>query len=115
MFISCKLLLTKGYLALYLIYQTNKNTRKMQNLKKVLTEGELKVLLAVCEAAVDSTGGDFTYADEVQTDFNSQQLGGYLTQLSQKGFLYISDDAFKQICNAYDNCDDLYELFELIK
>ena len=87
----------------------------MLNITNKLTEGELKVLLAVCEAAVDSTGGDFTYADEVETDFNAQQLGGYLTQLSQKGFIYVSDDEFKQICNAYDNCDYLDELYELIK
>ncbi len=87
----------------------------MKNFTNKLTEGELKVLLAVCEAAVDSTGGDFTYADEVETDFNAHQLGGYLTQLSQKGFIYVSDDEFKQICNAYDNCDYLDELYELIK
>jgi len=87
----------------------------MTNLKNKLTKGELKVLLSVCEAAIISTGGEFTYANEIKTDLNSQQLGGYITQLSKKDLIYVTEDEFKQICNAYDNCDYLDELYELIK
>lgn len=87
----------------------------MKNFTETLTEGEVKALKAVCEAAIDSTGGDFTYADEVETEFSFNQLGGYISQLTQKGWIYVTDDKFKQIGVAHPKCDDFQEIEELIK
>ena len=86
----------------------------MKNLKNKLTEGELKVLKALIESSW-AYGGDFTYADEIETEYNSKQLGGYLSQLTQKGLIYVTDDEFKQIGNAMHRYDNLYDLEELIK
>tara|TARA_R110000851_G_scaffold210596_1_gene363181 strand:- start:896 stop:1144 length:249 start_codon:yes stop_codon:yes gene_type:complete len=65
-----------------------------------LTTKENEVLNAICDAAIEYTGGDFTYADEITTDLNPQQLGGYITQLVQKGIIYVCDEE-KQICGAF--------------
>ena len=72
-------------------------------MKNELTAKEVEVLNAICNAAIEYTGGEFTYADEVTTDLNPQQLGGYLTQLVQKGIIDVSEEDCNQISgNGYD-------------
>jgi hypothetical protein len=72
-------------------------------MKNELTTKEVEVLNAICNAAIEYTGGEFTYADEVATDLNPQQLGGYLTQLVQKGIIDVSEEDCNQISgNGYD-------------
>lgn len=74
-----------------------------------LTNKETEVLNAICEAAIQYTGGDFTYADEVTTDLNPQQLGGYLTQLVQKGIIDVSEEDYNQISGNGYNFHDIKE------
>lgn len=65
-----------------------------------LNENEILVLKAIVKASDKSTGGDFTYFDEVMefiTDLNDKQVKGYLSQLSQKNYVCVSDDKFCQI------------------
>ncbi len=77
-----------------------------------LTTKEKEVLNAICEAAIKYTGGDFTYADEITTELNPQQLGGYITQLVQKGIIYVCDEE-KQISGASGY--DFYDIKENIQ
>jgi hypothetical protein len=66
-----------------------------------LNENEILVLKAIVIASDESTGGDFTYFDEVMEKINTltqQQVKGYVSQLSQKNYIYVSDDKFCQIC-----------------
>jgi len=70
-----------------------------------LNEKEISVLQAIVNASEKSTGGEFTYFDEVMeeiTELNERQVKGYLSQLSQKNYIYISDDEFHQICPSGD-------------
>ena len=88
------------------------NEQNNNTMTNELTTKEIEVLNAICNAAIESTGGEFTYADEITTDLNPQQLGGYITQLVQKGIIYVSDDEYKQICG--DGGYDLYDIKENI-
>ncbi len=79
------------------------NNEQNNTMKNELTAKEVEVLNAICNAAIEYTGGEFTYADEVTTDLNPQQLGGYLTQLVQKGIIDVSEEDCNQISgNGYD-------------
>ena len=79
------------------------NNAQNNTMKNELTAKEVEVLNAICNAAIQYTGGEFTYADEVITDLNPQQLGGYLTQLVQKGIIDVSKEDCNQISgNGYD-------------
>jgi hypothetical protein len=66
-----------------------------------LNENEILVLKAIVKASDKYTGGDFTYFTEVMefiTEFNDKQVKGYLSQLSQKKYVGVSEDKFCQIC-----------------
>jgi hypothetical protein len=66
-----------------------------------LNQNEILVLKAIVIASDKSTGGEFTYFDEVMfeiTEFTEQQVKGYISQLCQKNYIYVSDDKFCQIC-----------------
>ena len=82
----------------------------MENLKNKLTEGELKVLMALIKSSW-AYGGDFTYADEVETEYNSKELGGYISQLTQKQVIYVDVEEYSQIGAWIGN---FYELEELL-
>ena len=65
-----------------------------------LNQNEIKVLKSIVLASDDSTGGEFTYFDEVMefiSDINANQVKGYFSQLVQKDYIHISDDEYKQI------------------
>jgi len=63
----------------------------------MLNVTELKVLNAVRIGIIHQTYSEFCYADDVVVDdLSVNQIKGYLSQLSQKGFIYI-DDEFGQI------------------
>ena len=67
---------------------------------KNLNNNEITVLKAVCLASIEYTGGEFTYFDEVMeqiNDLKENQVKGYLSQLSKKNYIWISDDEFCQI------------------
>jgi hypothetical protein len=70
---------------------------------KDLNSNEIKVLKAVSLASIDSTGGEFTYFDEVIefiSDMKDNQVKGYLSQLVQKDYIHISDDEYSQISHG---------------
>ena len=65
-----------------------------------LNDNEIKVLKSIVLASDDSTGGEFTYFDEVMefiSDINENQVKGYFSQLLQKDYIHISDDEYSQI------------------
>jgi len=68
---------------------------------------EKLVYNAVYDAAKLSTGGDFTYADEVydivKDQMSQNQLKGYLSQLVQKNMIVITSDKYKQILGERGN------------
>ena len=53
---------------------------------KNLNETELKVLKSVVKAT-DLQGGDYAWLTDVTTGLKVNQLKGYISQLSQKGFI----------------------------
>ncbi|CAB5224264.1 hypothetical protein UFOVP386_40 [uncultured Caudovirales phage] len=69
-----------------------------------LTEGEVQVIKAIIQASDKSTGGDFTYFDEVEAElkgiFSSSQVKGYLSSIQAKELIHISDDKYRQICGT---------------
>jgi hypothetical protein len=68
-----------------------------------LNQNEILVLKAIVIASDKSTGGEFTYFDEVMceiTELTQQQVKGYISQLCQKKYIYVSDDEFCQICGS---------------
>lgn len=63
-----------------------------------LSKKEMMVLEAVFEGIHAETRSEFCYADSFTVSgLNEKQIGGYLSQLSQKGLINICDDEFKQI------------------
>lgn len=51
---------------------------------------EKQVLIAMAEAAIDSTAGDFGCTDEVKVKgLGQKQLGGYMSDLQKKGLLNL--------------------------
>jgi len=65
-----------------------------------LNQNEILVLKAIATAS-DANGGDFTYFEDVMDEiesFSDNQVKGYISQLSQKGYISNSDDKFCQIC-----------------
>lgn len=63
-----------------------------------LSKKEMMVLEAVFEGIHAETRSEFCYADSFTVSgLNGKQVGGYLSQLSQKGLINICDDEFKQI------------------
>ena len=87
-----------------------KQIENMENLKNKLTEGELKVLMALIKSSW-AYGGDFTYADDVEIEYNSKELGGYISQLTQKQVIYVDVEEYSQIGAWIGN---FYELEELL-
>ena len=84
-------------LVVYLLHQTKQTMKNYNN----LNENEISVLQSIVKASDKYTGGDFTYFKEVMefiTDFNEKQVKGYLSQLTQKNYVCVSDDKFCQIC-----------------
>ena len=60
-----------------------------------LNEKEKEVLTAVGKAILWETGGEFGHADETKKRLPSlsmNQVKGYLSQLSQKGYLSICEE-----------------------
>lgn len=66
-----------------------------------LTEGEVQVIKAIIQASDKSTGGDFTYFDEVEAElkgiFSSNQVKGYISSIQAKGLIAIGEDRYRQI------------------
>lgn len=82
-----------------------KHTNTPPNMKK-LNETEAAVLECIQTEAMQSTGGEFTYFDDVLRGtwigsiMTPAQLKGYLSQLQKKGFLLVEEadtDRPKQI------------------
>ena len=70
-----------------------------------LNTNEVAVLKAIVDASIKYADGDFTYFDEVMeqiTDLTDKQVKGYISQLAQKKYIYVSDDRFCQICASGD-------------
>jgi len=84
------------FLDVSLLYQMKQTMKNYNN----LNENEISILNSIVKASDKSTGGDFTYFDEVMefvTNFTEQQVKGYLSQLKQKDYVRVSDDKFCQI------------------
>jgi hypothetical protein len=68
-------------------------TTKMKN--NNLNTNEIEVLKAIVNASYKYTRGCFTYFNEVIefiTDLTEQQIKGYISQLSEKNYIYLSKD-----------------------
>jgi hypothetical protein len=84
----------------------NTHTPEMKN----LNTNEAIVLECIQKQAMQSTGGDFTYFDDVMKTtwvgsiMTAAQFKGYLSQLQRKGLLQVEDAKSarpKQIFNIY--------------
>jgi hypothetical protein len=65
-----------------------------------LNTNEIAVLKAIVDASIKYTGGDFTYFNEVMeqiTDLTDKQVKGYISQLTQKDYIRVSNDKYCQI------------------
>jgi len=77
-----------------------------------LNENEAKVLKAVHASAMDETGGEFTFGDQVAgfcPEFTKQQVAGYMGQLATKGMIYVHELGN---ANGYDVAGTQIELSE---
>lgn len=58
-----------------------------------LNANEVLILKACMDNAQDAAGGDFGFSDEihgyVSDDFSQNQVAGYLSQLQEKGLIYL--------------------------
>ena len=69
-----------------------------------LNANEAAILKAVVLSS-EGNGGDFTYFSDVMkevSDLTDKQVKGYISQLAQKKYIYVSDDRFCQICASGD-------------
>jgi hypothetical protein len=79
----------------------------------VLNEFEIAVLNACVSEIMSCTGGEFGYSDDVEVEgLTKKQIGGYLSQLSQKKVISIYDDwkqmHLKELAEQYvdvKNCE----------
>ncbi len=80
-----------------------------------LNTNELLVLKAIVNSSYKYTRGCFTYFNEVIefiTDLTEQQIKGYISQLSVKNYIYLSQDE----CGEYQITPGMnYELFTQYK
>jgi hypothetical protein len=100
------------------VQQTTHNTMNTKELSISLNSDERAVLDAVVSAH-KWAGGEFTYFDEVCRELPNltiHQVKGYLSQLVQKGLIFISRDEFQQInlkrevIQFYPNIEDTHEI-----
>ena len=75
--------------------ETNTHTMTTDSNFSDLNNNEKQVLFAIAKAS-DCNGGDFTYANEIDNDdlgeITQRQLKGYISQLSQKGYICCEVD-----------------------
>ncbi len=64
-----------------------------------LNTNELNVLKAIVKASDDLTGGDFTYAADVElpTGITKNQMSGYISQLVTKEYISVDLEGFDRM------------------
>jgi len=83
---------------------------------KNLNKKELEVLNAIVESIKDCTGNEFTYGDDIagyilriEEYSKKKQVAGYLSQLSQKGYIEIAGDEYKGQITLTKKCLNVTE------